>query len=286
VEIIRIPKVMQDTVGGLLIRGRTIGFVPTMGALHEGHLSLVRRSREENEKTVVSIFVNPLQFGPSEDFARYPRDIEGDVEKLEAERVDILFMPEASLMYPVGFSTRVEVGTISETMCGACRPGHFAGVATVVAKLFHIVKPTRAYFGQKDFQQAVVIRRMVKDLNMDVEIVVCPTVREKDGLAMSSRNMYLSGEQRPAAAVLFRSLKGTAESLASGIIQIGEVRHVLRQKILSEPAVSSVDYAGAYDPETLEELAEPKGEILLACAVWIGSTRLIDNILINIKKER
>ncbi len=277
---------MQDTVGGLLIRGRTIGFVPTMGALHEGHLSLVRRSREENEKTVVSIFVNPLQFGPSEDFARYPRDIEGDVEKLEAERVDILFMPEASLMYPVGFSTRVEVGTISETMCGACRPGHFAGVATVVAKLFHIVKPTRAYFGQKDFQQAVVIRRMVKDLNMDVEIVVCPTVREKDGLAMSSRNMYLSGEQRPAAAVLFRSLKGTAESLASGIIQIGEVRHVLRQKILSEPAVSSVDYAGAYDPETLEELAEPKGEILLACAVWIGSTRLIDNILINIKKER
>lgn len=285
-EIIRIPKVMQDTVGGLLIRGRTIGFVPTMGALHEGHLSLVRRSREENEKTVVSIFVNPLQFGPSEDFARYPRDIEGDVEKLEAERVDILFMPEASLMYPVGFSTRVEVGTISETMCGACRPGHFAGVATVVAKLFHIVKPTRAYFGQKDFQQAVVIRRMVKDLNMDVEIVVCPTVREKDGLAMSSRNMYLSGEQRPAAAVLFRSLKGTAESLASGIIQIGEVRHVLRQKILSEPAVSSVDYAGAYDPETLEELAEPKGEILLACAVWIGSTRLIDNILINIKKER
>ena len=169
-EIIRIPRIMQDTSTGYSLLGKSIGFVPTMGALHEGHLSLVKKAKQENDITVVSIFVNPIQFGPSEDFQKYPRDYAGDTEKLFREGTDILFMPENASVYPEGFLTRVEVGEISETLCGAFRPGHFRGVATVVAKLFHIVKPSRAYFGQKDFQQTVVIRKMVKDLDMDIDI--------------------------------------------------------------------------------------------------------------------
>ncbi|MBA3061032.1 MAG: pantoate--beta-alanine ligase, partial [Nitrospirae bacterium] len=200
-EIIRIPRIMHDTSKGHLLHGRSIGFVPTMGALHEGHLSLVKRSKEENDITVVSIFVNPLQFGQSEDFDKYPRDIEGDAEKLRKEEVDILFVPDKSLLYPEGFLTQVDIGKLSEKLCGAFRPGHFRGVATIVAKLFNIVSSTRAYFGQKDFQQAVIITKMAKDLNMGIDVVVCPTVREHDGLAMSSRNLHLSEEERKAAAV-------------------------------------------------------------------------------------
>ncbi len=277
---------MQDTSIGLCLRGKTIGFVPTMGSLHEGHLSLVSRAKQENDKAVVSVFINPLQFSPSEDYARYPRDIEGDIEKLKGEDVDILFMPAAPLMYPEGFLTRVDVGTVSDKLCGLFRPGHFIGVATVVSKLFNIVKPKRAYFGQKDYQQSVVINKMTKDLNMDVDIVMCPTIREKDGLAMSSRNLYLAPAQREAAVVLYRTLKETAGLLKSGIITIRNIKESMHDRILREPSVVKIDYAGAYEPETLDELDDIREEMLLAVAAWIGNTRLIDNMLVTIGNER
>jgi pantoate--beta-alanine ligase len=285
-EIIRIPRIIQDTSTGYILRGKRIGFVPTMGALHEGHMSLVRRAKQENDITAVSIFVNPIQFGPSEDFQKYPRDYEGDTEKLIREGVDILFMPHNSLMYPEGFLTHVEVGEISEKLCGAFRPGHFRGVATVVIKLFHIVKPSRAYFGQKDFQQTVVIRKMVKDLDMDIDVVICPTVREHDGLAMSSRNVYLDAEQRKASAVISSCLAGASDLIKSGIIDIDYIKGNIRAKLLNEPHITGVDYAGIYDPATLDELSQIQEEVLLAIAVRIGNTRLIDNVVVNLKKER
>ncbi len=277
---------MQATVNSLILHGKSIGLVPTMGALHEGHLSLVRRARAENIVTVVSIFVNPMQFGPSEDFRKYPRDIEGDAEKLLKEGVDILFTPVISSMYPENFLTHVEVEKLSEKLCGAFRPGHFRGVATIVTKLFHIIKPARAYFGQKDFQQTVVIKQMVKDLDMDIEVVVCPTIRERDGLAMSSRNTYLDPVQRAASTVIYRCLKEASELVKSGIIKVDHVKRVMQEKILSEPAVTAIDYAGVYDPETLDEPFEIKENAVLAVAVKLGETRLIDNILVAVKKER
>lgn len=279
-EIIRIPRVMQGTSKGLIIKGKSIGLVPTMGALHEGHLSLVRRAKEENDITVVSIFVNPIQFGPTEDFESYPRDIEGDTEKLGKEGVDIIFMPDIYSMYPERFSTSVEVQKISERLCGAFRPGHFRGVATVVTKLFHVVKPTRSYFGAKDFQQTVVIKQFVKDLDMDIDIIVCPTIREKDGLAMSSRNTYLNKEQRQVATVIYRCLKEASDLVKSGIIDGDHVKGVMQDTLLKEPEVSVIDYAGVYDPLTLDELSEIKGDALLAIALKIGNTRLIDNMLV------
>jgi pantoate--beta-alanine ligase len=285
-EIIRIPKIMQDTANGLILRGKSIGFVPTMGALHEGHLSLVRRARAENVITVASVFVNPMQFDPSEDFLEYPRDIEGDREKLLQGGVDILFMPDASSVYPENFLTYIEVEKISDRLCGAFRPGHFRGVATVVAKLFHIIRPVRAYFGQKDFQQTVVIKQMVRDLDMDIDIVVCPTMRERDGLAMSSRNAYLDPAQRVAAAVVYRCLSEASEMVKSGIINTGHIKEVMRERILSQPAVSAIDYAGVYDPNTLDEPSEITGDVLIAVALKIGGTRLIDNVLVHVKKER
>jgi len=285
-ETIRIPRIMQDTAKGYSLRGKSTGFVPTMGALHEGHLSLVRRARQENDISVVSIFVNPIQFGPSEDFQKYPRDIEGDAEKLRREGVDILFMPDITAMYPKGFVTHVEVGEISEKLCGAFRPGHFRGVATVVAKLFNIVKPVRAYFGQKDFQQTVVIGKMVKDLAMDIDVVTCPTIRERDGLAMSSRNAYLNEGHREASAVIYRCLRKASDLIKSGIIDLEAVKKAMHEGLLREPAVSEIDYAGIYDPETLNEPSEIMEAMLLAVAVRIGDTRLIDNIFINVKKER
>jgi len=279
-EIIRIPRIMQDTSKGHILRGRTIGFVPTMGMLHEGHLSLVRRAKQENDITTVSIFVNPAQFGPSEDFKQYPRDIEGDTAKLFKEEADILFMPDVPLIYPEGFSTYVEVEKISERLCGAFRPGHFKGVATVVTKLLNIVKPTKAYFGRKDFQQTIVIKQLVKDLDMDADIVVCPTLREQDGLAMSSRNAYLDIRQREAATVIYKCLIEAADLIKSGIIDANYIKGVMQDELLKEPAVSGLDYAGVYDPVTLSELSEIKGDTLLAVAVKIGDTRLIDNMLV------
>ncbi|MBA3070743.1 MAG: pantoate--beta-alanine ligase [Nitrospirae bacterium] len=284
-EIIRIPRIMHDTSKGHLLHGRSIGFVPTMGALHEGHLSLVKRSKEENDITVVSIFVNPLQFGQSEDFDKYPRDIEGDAEKLRKEEVDILFVPDKSLLYPEGFLTQVDIGKLSEKLCGAFRPGHFRGVATIVAKLFNIVSSTRAYFGQKDFQQAVIITKMAKDLNMGIDVVVCPTVREHDGLAMSSRNLHLSEEERKAAAVIYRCLIQASEMIKSGIINKEQIKGFMKEKLSAEPLVIEIQYASAYDHGTLDELEVVEKEALLAVALKIGGVRLIDNMLITTENK-
>jgi pantoate--beta-alanine ligase len=280
-EIIRIPTIMRQTSEEHLKKGKTIGFVPTMGALHEGHLSLVGRAKQENDITTVSIFVNPIQFGPSEDFERYPRDREGDLEKLQKEKTDVTFIPEISSMYPERFLTHIEVNEISGRLCGAFRPNHFRGVATVVIKLLNIVKPTRVYFGQKDFQQSVIIKQLVRDLNIGVDVVVCPTVREQDGLAMSSRNAYLSEEQRKAATVIYGCLKEASDLVRSGIMDGIFIKGFMQERILNVPGISSVDYAGVYNPETMVEMSEINGDILLAIALKIGNTRLIDNVLVT-----
>jgi pantoate--beta-alanine ligase len=281
-EIIRIPRIMQDTCKKYLLKGRSIGLVPTMGALHEGHLSLVKRARMENDISAVSIFINPAQFGPSEDLDRYPRDVENDVKKLRAQEVDILFLPDNLLMYPKGFATCVEVTTISGKLCGAFRPGHFRGVATVVVKLLNIASPTRAYFGQKDFQQTAVIRRMAKDLDLDVGIVVCPTIREQDGLAMSSRNLYLDSQQRQAAAVIYKCLSAASEALRSGTVSSAEAKKIMLEMLAGEPLITKIEYASVYDTNTLDEADQMQGEVLLAIAVRMGEVRLIDNTVVNL----
>lgn len=280
-ELIRTPRIMHDTSRGHLLHGRSIGFVPTMGALHEGHLSLIKRSKDENDITVASIFINPLQFGPSEDFQQYPRDTEGDIAKLRKAEADVLFMPDASSMYHEGFATHITVDKISEKLCGAFRPGHFRGVATIVAKLFNIVKPTRAYFGQKDFQQAAIIRKMAKDLDMPVDIIVSPTIREHDGIAMSSRNLYLSEEERKAAGVIYGCLIQTSEMIKSGIINKEKIKGFMKEKLSGEPLVREIQYASMYDPETLDEVENAGKEALLAVSVKVGGTTLIDNMLVK-----
>ncbi|WP_322802184.1 pantoate--beta-alanine ligase [Thermoflexus sp.] len=257
----------------------TWGFVPTMGYLHDGHLSLVRRARAENDHVAVSIFVNPTQFGPHEDYNRYPRDLERDLQLLTPLGVDLVFAPPVEEMYPPGFQTWVVVEEVSRPLEGAARPGHFRGVATVVTKLFNIIQPDRAYFGQKDAQQAVVIRRMVQDLNIPVEIVVCPTVREPDGLAMSSRNTYLGPEERRAATVLFRALQAAKARYEEGERDAERLRAVMREVIQAEP-LARLDYVSVADPETLQELSRVEDRALLSLAVYIGKTRLIDNILL------
>ncbi len=257
----------------------TWGFVPTMGYLHEGHLSLVRRARAENDRVAVSIFVNPTQFGPHEDYARYPRDLERDLRLLEPLGVDLVFVPSVEEMYPPGFQTWVIVEEVSRPLEGASRPGHFRGVATVVAKLFNILQPDRAYFGQKDAQQTVVIRRMVQDLNIPVEIVICPTVREPDGLAMSSRNTYLSPEERRAATVLFRALQAAKARYEAGERDAEGLREAMREVIRAEP-LARIDYVSVAHPETLQELERVEGPALLSLAVYIGTTRLIDNLML------
>ena len=277
-EILRIPRIAQDSCKKHLLRGRSLGFVPTMGALHNGHVSLVKRAKMENDITVASIFINPLQFGPAEDLDKYPRSIEEDIRKLREEDIDILFLPDNNLIYPQGFSTHIEVAGLSDKLCGKFRPGHFSGVATVVAKLFNLVSPTRAYFGQKDFQQTVIIKKMTKDLNFDTDIIVCPTIRENDGLAMSSRNAYLDSDQLTAARLLYQCLSKASDSVKSGITSGKKIREMMREVLSSEPLISHIDYASVYDPETLEEVDEVTSEALFAVAVRIGSTRLIDNI--------
>ncbi len=259
----------------------TVGFVPTMGYLHEGHLTLVRKSRATNDNTVVSIFVNPIQFGPTEDFGKYPREPKVDQAMLDKEGVDVLFMPSTEVIYPPRYSTYIQVRKVTDRLEGAIRPGHFEGVATVVAKLFNIVQATRAYFGQKDAQQVVVIRRMTEDLNFDIEIVVVPTVRERDGLAMSSRNVYLNIEERRAALVLYQSLILAQEKWSNGVQDAEVIRHEMKQLIASEP-LAKIDYISIASPETLEELSEVCQGALVSLAVRIGRTRLIDNISLGL----
>lgn len=257
---------------------KPLGLVPTMGFLHEGHLSLVRRARQDCESVGVSIFVNLPQFGPMEDLDTYPVDLERDLDLLKAERADLVWTP--ATMYGSGYQTWVEVEELSRYLEGEIREGHFRGVATIVAKLFNSFMPDRAYFGQKDAQQSIVIRRMVQDLNFPIEVVVCPTVREADGLAMSSRNSYLNPEERQAATVLYRALSAASEQFNSGERDADKLRAQMESSLATEPLARS-EYASVADPETLEELHGPIDRALLSMAVFIGSTRLIDNLTVG-----
>jgi pantoate--beta-alanine ligase len=257
-----------------------VGFVPTMGYFHEGHLSLVKQARKENPTVVVSIFVNPTQFGPGEDFQDYPRDLNRDLELLEREKVDIVFVPSEEEMYPRGFNSWVDVEKVTERLEGASRPGHFRGVATICAKLFNIIQPTRAYFGQKDAQQAIVIKKMVADLNINLEIVVVPTVRESNGLAMSSRNTYLNPEERQAATVLFKALSLARELWQGGEKDADKIRHQMISLIHKEP-LAKIDYVSIADANTLEELQKIDRPAIVFLAVRIGKTRLIDNVILG-----
>ena len=264
------------------VRGlpRPLGFVPTMGFLHAGHLSLVEQARRDSQGVVVSIFVNPTQFGPQEDLARYPRDLPRDLGLLEAAGVDLVWTPTSEVIYPPGFQTWVTVDELTRGLEGGLRPGHFRGVATVVAKLFNAVAPERAYFGQKDAQQAAVIRRMARDLDFPIEVVVCPTLREPDGLAMSSRNTYLDPEQRRAAPVLFRALVAARTAYQAGERDAELLRQVMRAVLADEP-LAVTQYVSCADCDTLEELEHVTGRALLSMAVRIGATRLIDNLVLD-----
>ena len=280
-------KVIETIDGMRAERSRihgSVGFVPTMGYLHEGHMELVRRARAENISVIVSIFVNPSQFGPQEDFASYPRDTERDLSLLEKEGVSLVFMPAAGEMYPEGFSTWVDVEKVSAELEGEARPGHFRGVSTVVCKLFNIVQPHRAYFGQKDAQQLVVIKKMASDLDMDLEIVAVPTVREPDGLAMSSRNTYLTREERQAAAVLWKALCLARGQWSGGERDAAVLRREMISLIEREP-FANIDYVSVADPETLQELDTIGDRALVSLAVRIGKTRLIDNTVLEQSSE-
>jgi pantoate--beta-alanine ligase len=257
-----------------------VGLVPTMGYLHEGHLSLVRRARQECDHIVVSIFVNPTQFGPQEDLSKYPRDLERDLSLLEPLGVDLVWMPSNEEMYPPGYQTWVEMEKLTLPLEGAMRPGHFRGVTTVVAKLFNLVQPHKAYFGQKDAQQAAVIRQMARDLSYPLEVVVCPIVREPDGLAMSSRNVYLDPEQRQAATVLSRALKMAEEAYKQGERDAEKLRAKMKEVLAAEP-LAEVQYVSCADYDTLEELDTVTRKALLSMAVFLGKTRLIDNLVLE-----
>ncbi len=257
-----------------------VGFVATMGFFHEGHLSLVRKARAENSSVVVSIFVNPAQFGPTEDFKTYPRDLPRDLSLLEKERTDVVFMPPVAEMYPAGFNSWVDIDGVTERLEGASRPGHFRGVATVVNKLFHIIQPDIAYFGQKDAQQALVVKKMVRELNMGLKIVTLPTVRESDGLAISSRNACLNSDERKAAPVLYRSLWLARELWSHGEKDAEKIRQQIWELIEGEP-LAEIDYVSIADPETLEEMDTVRPPALISLAVKIGKTRLIDNVVVG-----
>jgi pantoate--beta-alanine ligase len=271
---------MKEYARGARADGRVIGLVPTMGALHEGHTALVTRARKECSRVIASVFVNPKQFGPKEDYKKYPRDLEADAEKLAAVGVDALFAPEVVDIYPDGFRTYVNVEGISERLEGQSRPGHFRGVATVVLKLFEIVRPDFAYFGRKDAQQVRIIGEMARDLNLDSEIVVCPIVREADGLALSSRNVYLSGEERKAATVLARALVAAKDELAAGVRDALQLQAVMR-RVIGEERFASVDYAEIVSADTFEPVVRVSRACYAVLAVLIGRTRLIDNLLIK-----
>lgn len=274
--VITLPE-LQKALAGL---ERPHGFVPTMGYLHEGHLSLVRRARQENATVVVSIFANPTQFGPDEDLASYPRDIDQDLELLSGVGADLVWIPSVQVMYPDGFQTWVEVDGLTRVLEGAYRPTHFRGVTTVVAKLFNAIGPERAYFGQKDAQQAAVLKQMVRDLNYQIEMVICPIVRESDGLAMSSRNTYLTVEERQAALCLSRGLSKAQEAFQEGIQDAELLREIVRKEIDKEE-LAELQYVSCGDPETLQELDGHIERGLISMAVYVGRTRLIDNRLLG-----
>lgn len=262
-------------------QGMSVGFVPTMGYLHEGHKSLILKSVEQNDRTVVSVFVNPTQFGENEDLSTYPRDLDADAALCTDANADLIFHPEPKEMYPQGFCTGVNMSVLTEELCGKSRPVHFGGVCTVVSKLFNIVKPDRAYFGEKDAQQLAIIRRMVKDLNFDIEIVGCPIVRESDGLAKSSRNTYLNAEERKAAVILSKSIELGKELVENGERDAQTVIKAMTDKISSEP-LARIDYVEVVDALTMQRVEKIEKSVLVAIAVFIGKTRLIDNFSFNI----
>ncbi len=279
--IIETIKELKEIIRNNKKQGKNIGFVPTMGYLHEGHLSLIQAARKENDLVVVSIFVNPTQFGVGEDLESYPRDLARDTQLSQSAGADIIFHPAVSEMYPDNYFTYVEVNEITNRLCGLSRPTHFRGVTTVVNKLFNIVEPDKAYFGQKDAQQVAVIQKMVRDLNMNVEIIPCPIVREADGLAMSSRNTYLSPEQRQAALILSKTLFAAKEKIQQGMQDAVELKNWMLQNINSEP-LANIDYVEIVDAFDLNEVKNIQGSILIALAVKFGKTRLIDNIRVEV----
>jgi pantoate--beta-alanine ligase len=279
-QIITTVKDMKALFGELRSAGKSIGFAPTMGALHEGHLSLIRRSKRENDATVVSIFVNPTQFGPIEDFNQYPRDTEGDLNRLSMLGTDIVYMPEESEMYPDGASSDIHTGALGMKLCGATRPGHFDGVATVVARLFRTVKPNRAYFGQKDFQQTVIIKKLVQEHDFHINIVVCPIIREPDGLAMSSRNSYLNQEERRASTIIYRAIQYGKILIDNGELDSEKVKNEIDVVLKKEP-LANVEYIEIVDTQDLNALETVRKPTAICLAVWIGDIRLIDNIMIE-----
>ncbi len=280
-KVVKTLSGMKALAGQWKKEGKRIGFVPTMGYLHDGHLSLVRESQARAGVTVVSIFVNPAQFGPNEDFKKYPRDLGKDTAYLKRAGVDCLFCPDAAEIYPPGYRTYVEVEGLQDRLCGKSRPGHFRGVATVVLKLFDIVGADLAFFGAKDAQQVLIIKRMAADLDLDIEIVTCPIVREPDGLALSSRNAYLSPAERKAAVALSISLRWAERAVGAGERDAAKLVAGIRSVLEGEP-LARIDYVEAVDPETLEPVAEIRGDVLVALAVFFGATRLIDNVRLSV----
>lgn len=279
-ETVASVKEIKERVKLLKNQGKSIGLVPTMGALHEGHLSLIRRARAENDIVVLSIFVNPLQFDREDDYKSYPRGLNRDKRLAFQEGADLLFVPTVEEIYPEGSSTYVEVRGVTDRLCGASRPGHFRGVTTVVTKLFNIIGPDRAYFGQKDFQQTMVIKRLVRDLNMDIEIVVLPTVREADGVALSSRNQLLGQGERQSASALYRSLLRAREFFALGVCDTKRIIQEMHD-VLHKSGLFRIDYITVVDPVSLEELEEVRPGAVVALAVWVGKVRLIDNLTLT-----
>ncbi len=281
-KIVHTIKEVREIVSGWRREGKSVGFVPTMGYLHEGHKSLIEKSVSMNDKTVVSVFVNPTQFGPNEDLARYPRDLDRDAKLVESAKADLIFNPEPSEMYGPHFTTTVNTSEVTEHLCGAKRPVHFGGVCLVLTKLFNIVKPDRAYFGQKDAQQLAVVRRFVRDLNFDIEIIGCPIIREDDGLAKSSRNTYLSLEERKAAPILYKSLMEGKKLLDNGERDANKIIKAITD-VLNTEKLAKVDYVSIVDNENIQPVTTVKGEVLVAIAVYIGTTREIDNIIYKVE---
>lgn len=282
--VVRTIDAVRQHVRAARDRKEAVGLVPTMGALHAGHVSLVHAARAETDYVVVSIFVNPAQFGPHEDFERYPRPLEKDLEICRAEGVHLVFTPEVKELYPADYCTYVEVHGLQDVLCGAARPGHFRGVATVVLKLFHIVQPDVAYFGQKDAQQARIIQQMVRDLDVPIRLRVCPIVREPDGLALSSRNQYLNADERPRARILHEALEEVRRRVEAGERDAAVLRHCLRQRLAETPG-AAVDYAAIVDANTLQPIDLLHGKVLVALAVRFGGTRLIDNVLLEVAPD-
>lgn len=279
-KIIRKIENLRKEIQKIKSKNKTVGFVPTMGALHEGHLSLIRRARKENDFVIVSIFINPAQFGPKEDFKKYPRNLGRDAYLCKQQGVNIIFYPDVKQMYPPDYKTYANVNDLSDSLCGKSRPGHFKGVTTVVTKLFNITSPDIAYFGQKDAQQAIIIKKLVSDLNIPVKLKVMPTVRERSGLALSSRNTYLSETERKDAVVLYQALKLAKKLYKSGITNTDKIISLIK-KVVQSKKTAKIDYVSIVDTKNLRPVKKISGDCLIALAVWFGKARLIDNIIIN-----